>query len=385
MAALFDQTTINGMTLRNRLVRSATWEGMCDTDGRPKQKLINLYRELARGGIGLIVTGYTFVRTDGKQLSGKMGIHRDDFAMDYENLTHAVHDSGGKIAIQLVHAGGQTDAKHAGRQPLAPSAVKVAQFSEIPAELTNAEIGDIVTAFAEAARRARAWGFDAVQLHGAHGYLINQFLSPLTNRRKDEYGGNLKNRSRFLFEVYQKVKDTAGADYPVLIKLNAADNLEGGLEIGDAIRVAEELSAAGIDTIEVSAGIRASGIKNPARNRINKPEKEAYNLTLARRIKAVVNCPVMVVGGFRSYEVAANAIKDDDMNYIAMARPLIREPGLPNRWMQGDLSPAKCISCNRCFGPGLEEGGIYCVVEKKEREKANKLPPGAKAKSITFD
>jgi 2,4-dienoyl-CoA reductase-like NADH-dependent reductase (Old Yellow Enzyme family) len=372
MAALFDQTTINGMTLRNRLVRSATWEGMCDTDGRPTEKLINLYRELAQGGIGLIVSGYTFVRTDGKQLSGKMGIHSDDFAGDYENLTHAVHDAGGKVAIQLVHAGGQTDAKHAGRQPLAPSAVEVAQFSEMPAELTKAEIGDIATAFGEGARRARAWGFDAVQFHGAHGYLINQFLSPLTNRRKDEYGGSFKNRSRFLFEVYQKVRDTVGAEYPVLIKLNAADNLEGGLEIDDAVRGAQELSAAGIDAIEVSAGTRASGVKNPARNRINKPEKEAYNLTLARRIKAVVSCPVMVVGGFRSYEVAAKAIKEDGMDSIAMARPLIREPGLPARWLQGDRSPAKCISCNRCFGPGLEEGGIYCVAEKKEREKARK-------------
>jgi len=240
MGVLFDQTTISGMTMRNRLVRSATWEGMCDADGRPTEKL------------------------------------------------------------------------------------------------------------------------------------INQFLSPLTNRRRDEYGGSFENRSRFLLEVYQKVRETVGADYPVLIKLNAADNLDGGLEIEDAVRAAQKLADAGIDAIEVSAGTRASGVKNPARNRINKPEKEAYNLRLARRIKEAVSCPIMVVGGFRSYEVAAKAIGDDGMDYIAMARPLIREPGLPNRWMQGDRSPAKCISCNSCFGPGLEEGGIYCVVEKKEREKARK-------------
>jgi 2,4-dienoyl-CoA reductase-like NADH-dependent reductase (Old Yellow Enzyme family) len=148
--------------------------------------------------------------------------------------------------------------------------------------------------------------------------------------------------------------------------------LDGGLEIDDAVRAAQELADAGIDAIEVSAGTRASGTKNPARNRINKPEKEAYNLALARIIKEAVSCPVMVVGGFRSYEVAAKAIKDDGMDYIAMARPLIREPDLPNRWMRGDRSPAICISCNRCFGPGLEAGGIYCVAEKKEREKAKK-------------
>ncbi len=136
MAALFDQTTINGMTLQSRLVRSATWEGMCDRDGRPTEKLINCYRTLARGGIGLIITGYSFVRPEGRQMPGKTGIHTDDFAGDYKKMTSTIHDAGGKIAVQLVHAGGQTDAKNAGRQPLAPSAVKVDQFPEMPAELT---------------------------------------------------------------------------------------------------------------------------------------------------------------------------------------------------------------------------------------------------------
>ncbi len=161
-----------------------------------------------------------------------------------------------------------------------------------------------------------------------------------------------------------------GPDYPILIKLNAADNLDGGLQIDDAVYAAKKLSEAGIDAIEVSAGTPASGEEGPARAQINKPEKEAYNLELARRIKEAVSCPVMVVGGFKSYEVAEKAVRDDGMDYISMARPLIREPDLANRWMQGDRSPAKCISCNSCFKPGLEEGGIYCVTEKKKREKA---------------
>ncbi len=370
MTALFDQTKINGMNLQNRLVRSATWEGMCEADGRPTEKLINCYHNLAQGGVGLIITCYTFVRPEGKGLPGKMGIHTDDFAKDYKDMTSTVHDVGGKIAIQLVHAGGETDSANAGRQPLAPSAVKVDQFPELPAELTKDEINDIVAAFGEGARRAKTWGFDAVQLHGAHGFLINQFLSPLTNRRSDEYGGSIENRSRFLLEVYQKVRKMVGPDYPVLIKLNAADNLDGGLQIDDAVYATEKLSVAGIDAIEISAGTPASGNENPSRAQINKPEKEAYNLNLAGRIKEAVSCPVMVVGGFRSYEVAEKAVRDDGMDYISMARPLIREPGLPNRWLQGDRSPARCISCNSCFKPGLEEGGIYCVIEKKEREKA---------------
>ena len=373
MTALFEETAINGMTLRNRLIRSATWEGMCKQDGRPTEKLINCYRDLAQGGIGLIISGYTFVRPDGKGLPGKMGIHTDDFEKEFQNLTSTVHNAGGKVATQLVHAGGQTNSTYAGRQPLAPSSLKVDQFQEMPVELSKDEISDIVKAFGEGARRAKNWGFDGVQLHGAHGFLINQFLSPLTNRRTDEYGGSIENRSRFLLEVYRKVREAVGPDYPVFIKLNASDHLDGGLEIDDAVYAAKALAKVGIDAIEVSAGTPASVEKTPVREKILKPEKEVYNLPLAGRIKEVVSCPVMVVGGLRSYEVAEKALKDDGMDYIAMARPLIREPDLPNRWLYGNRSKAKCISCNSCFMPGLEEGGIYCVIEKKEREKAAKV------------
>ena len=372
MATLFEETSINGMTMRNRLVRSATWEGMCEQDGRPTEKLAKCYRDLAQGGVGLIITGFTFVRPEGKALPGKMGAHTDEFAGDYENLANAVHGAGGKIAVQLVHAGGKADAKAIGRQPLAPSSIQDEQFTEMPAELTKDEISDIVSAFGEGARRARAWGIDAVQLHGAHGYLINQFLSPHLNRRDDEYGGSIENRSRFLLQVYQKVRDTVGANFPVFIKLTASDNLDQGLTIEDAIYAAKKLSDAGIDAIEVSSGTSASGDKNPARVKINKPEKEAYNLDLAIGMKEAVSCPVMVVGGFRSYDVAEKAIQDKGMDYIAMSRPLVREPDLPNRWLLGDHSPATCISCSRCFQPAKEEGGIYCVIEKKEREKAVK-------------
>lgn len=372
MAQLFEETSIKGMKIRNRILRSATWEGMCEPDGRPTQKLIDYYQELARGGIGLIISGYTFVRPDGKGLPGKMGIHTDDFENDFKKLTQAVHAAGGTIAIQLVHAGGQTSAQNAGRQPLAPSSIKVDQFPEIPAELSRDDIRDLVAAFGAGARRAKAWGFDAVQLHGAHGFLINQFLSPLTNRRTDDYGGGIENRSRFLLQVYQKVRQEVGENYPVLIKLNAADYMDGGLEIDDAVYAAKALAAAGIDAIEVSTGTPASGDKTAAREKINTPEKEAYNLGPALGIKKEVGCPIMVVGGFRSYEVLEKALRDTDISYIAMARPFIREPGLVNRWRKGDRKPAKCISCNSCFKPGLEEGGIYCVVDKKEREKAAK-------------
>ena len=371
MNTLFDQTTINGMTLQNRLARSATWEGMCDADGKPSQKLLAFYRELARGKVGLIITGYTFVSPEGKQLPGKMGIHSDNFADIMKEMTSGVHKDGGKICIQLVHAGGQTDTTNAGRKPLAPSAIATDQYPEIPAEMTREDIARVVTAFGDGARRAKKWGFDGVQLHGAHGYLINQFLSPLTNQRQDEYGGSIENRCRFLLESYRAVRSAVGPNFPVMIKLNGSDNLAGALTIEDAVFAAKALDKEGIDCIEVSGGTPASGNQSPARTKINSPEKEAYNLPLAQQIRSAVKCPIMVVAGFRSFEVAEETIQES-ADYISMARPFIREPGLAKRWQEDDRTPARCISCNSCFMPGIEEGGIYCVVEKKEQEKIQK-------------
>jgi 2,4-dienoyl-CoA reductase-like NADH-dependent reductase (Old Yellow Enzyme family) len=369
MKRLFGKTTINGMALTNRFVRSATWEGMCEKDGRPTPRLASCYRDLALGGVGLIITGYTFVRPDGKQLPGKMGIHTNDFVAEMRSLTRAAHNKGRKICIQLVHAGGQTTSRVAGRRPLAPSAVKVEQFPEEPEAMNKREIDEIVAAFGEAAGRAKEYGFDAVQLHAAHGYLINQFLSPLTNRRTDGYGGTVENRCRFLLEVYGRVRSETGADFPVFVKLNGSDNLEGGLDIRDAVYAARLLDQEKIDAIEVSGGTSASGERVPVRTGIDRPGREAYNLSLAREIKKAVRCPVMAVGGFRSPEVINKALVKAGIDYISMARPFIREPGLINRWKEGDLSAARCISCNGCFKPGLREGGIYCVVEKREAKK----------------
>jgi len=369
MNRLFEKTTINGLTLDNRFVRSATWEGMCDNNGRPTTKLASCYRALAAGGVGLIITGYAFVRPDGKQLPGKMGIHTDGFVAEMQTLTKTVHNEGGKICIQLVHAGGQTTAKTAGRAPLAPSAVKVEQFPEEPQAMSKQDIDEIVAAFGNSARRAKEYGFDAVQLHAAHGYLINQFLSPLTNRRPDEYGGPLENRCRFLLEVYRAVRLAVGPDFPVLAKLNGSDNLEGGLDLRDAVHAARLLDMEKIDAIEVSGGTSASGERVPVRTKIDRPAREAYNLSLAQEIKKAVRCPVMAVGGFRSPEVIKKAVTENNIDYISMARPFIREPRLVSRWKEGDHYPATCISCNGCFKPGFKEGGIYCVVEKKEAKK----------------
>ena len=367
MRKVFDETRIHGMSLRNRLVRSATWEGMCDQEGRPTSRLTAYYAELARGGIGLLISGYAFVRPDGRQLPGQMGVDLA-FSNEMRAITGAVHGEGGRICLQLVHCGGQSSSKIIGRQPLAPSAIKVDQYPEMPEELTEADIHDLIGRFAAAAALAREWGFDAVQLHASHGYLINQFLSPLTNRRQDGYGGTITNRCRFMLEVYRAVRKAVGPDYPVLVKLNGSDNLDGGLALDDAVVAAKLLDEEGIDAIEVSGGTPASGAMTPVRQGIDSREQEAYNLPLAYRIKNAVSCPVMVVGGLRSFELIEGIIRREEADYVALSRPLIREPALPKRWQAGDEQKARCISCNGCFKPGLKEGGIYCVVEKIERE-----------------
>jgi len=169
--------------------------------------------------------------------------------------------------------------------------------------MSKQDIYEIVAAFGDGARRAKEYGFDAVQLHAAHGYLINQFLSPMTNRRTDDYGGTVKNRCRFLLEVYRRVRSEVGADFPVFVKLNGSDNLEGGLDIGDAIHAGCMLDREKIDAIEVSGGTSASGERTPVRTKIDKPSREAYNLALALEIKKAVRCPIMAVGGFRSLAV----------------------------------------------------------------------------------
>jgi 2,4-dienoyl-CoA reductase-like NADH-dependent reductase (Old Yellow Enzyme family) len=368
MRTLFDETKINGMILSNRLVRSATWEGMCKADGRPTEKLAACYANLAKGGVGLIITGYTFVSPQGKQLPGQMGIHSDDFVSEMKALTAAVHHLGGRICLQLVHAGGQTGSKTTGCQPVAPSAVQTAQFPELPAALTREEIAGLVSLFAAGAERAREYGFDAVQLHASHGYLINQFLSPLTNRRDDHYGGSVENRTRFLLEVFRAVRSAVGNEFPLLVKLNGADNLEGGLDVDDALYAAKALDEEGVDALEISSGTPASGALSPVRQGIETREQEAYNLSLAYRIKGAVSCPVMVVGGLRTFELAAGIVRREEADYIALARPFIREPHLARRWQEGDEARARCISCNGCFKPGLKEGGIYCIVDKIERE-----------------
>lgn len=363
MADIFTPWKLNDLLVPNRLVRSATWEGMALDDGSPTLDTVNFTAELAEGGVGLIIAGYAFIAPLGRGLPKQSGLHTDAMVGPQTRITDAVHKCGGLVAAQIVHAGGQTKAAWIGGQPVGPSALVHPAFKDEVKELSKDDIARIVEQFAAAALRARAAGFDAVELHGAHGYLISQFFSPNINLRKDEYGGSLDNRARFCREVYQAVRRAVGPRYPVFIKLNSEDGLEGGFTPAEAVEVAKSLSDLGIDAIEVSGGVPAAGKLSPSRV-VSKPEQEGYFLNNALAIKAAVKCPVIVVGGWRSKAMVEKALGQVDA--VAMSRPFIRQPHLANLWKSGQGDTATCISCGQCFGTGMK-GGVCCAQELKEK------------------
>jgi 2,4-dienoyl-CoA reductase-like NADH-dependent reductase (Old Yellow Enzyme family) len=300
---------------------------------------------------------------------GQIAVDSDASVPGLSKLAREVHVRGGKLVGQIVHCGGQSDRRrNGGLQPVAPSALASPGYREIPRELTAVEIEDLIGDFAAAARRLIDAGFDGVQLHAAHGYLLAQFLSPLRNRRVDAYGGNLENRSRFCLEVYRAVRAAVGRSFLVMIKLNANDFLEGSTTEEDACHLASALAGEGVDAIEVSGGTPGSGKLGAVRPDIENPEDEAYFLPQAEAIRrAVPEVPLMLVGGLRSLQVMERILAAGAADYFSMSRPLIREPDLPSRWQGGDRRRASCVSCLGCFGPAQKGEGIRCM--QTERSK----------------
>jgi 2,4-dienoyl-CoA reductase-like NADH-dependent reductase (Old Yellow Enzyme family) len=362
MKTIFDTTTINGLEIRNRLVRSATWEGLADRDGGVTERLVRVYRELADGGVGLIITGYMAVRADGRQSLTQLLVDDDDTIPGLARVADAVHEGGGKVVAQIVHCGGQATREATGQRPVAPSEVASPGYSELPRALSNDDVNTLIAGFANAARRLKNAGFDGVQLHGAHGYLLAQFLSPSRNRRDDRWGGDVERRSRFTRKVLEAVRIVVGADWPVMIKLNGNDFLAGSTTEDDACHLAAGLAEDGIDAIEVSGGTGGSGKLGAVRTKIENEVDEAYFLPQAQVIRvAAPNVPLMLVGGIRSLETMEAVLAAGQADYFSMSRPLIREPDLPNRWAAGDRSRARCVSCSGCFGPARKGEGLRCV------------------------
>lgn len=364
MRTIFEESTLNGMKLKNRLVRSATWENMADAQGYMTEKLFSVYEDLAKGGVGMIITGYAFVTRDEQPNPGMLGIYNDSFIDGYRLLTETAHAHDSRIVLQIAYGGSQTTYQPEGRLIWGPSDIPDLAANVIPTPMTREDIGTLVRAFGDAAARAKAAGFDGVQFHGAHSYILSQFLSPHYNRRSDDYGGSLENRARIFLEVYEEIRRRVGADYPVMLKINAADFVENGATFEECRFVCQQLAERGIDAIEISSGSAASGEYLPSRTKIDRPAREAYHEQYAAELAEMLAVPIIVVGGIRSPEVAERLLTTTGIAYVALSRPLLAEPDLPGRWQRGNRAPSKCISCNGCLR--MQPGGNVCVLNRKK-------------------
>ncbi len=371
MAELFQKVSITGMTLANRFVRSATWEGLASREGAVTPKLTKMMVELAGNEIGLIISGYTFVSPGGQSSPGQLAVHDDRFVAGLWAMVEAVHKAGGKIALQIVHAGRFADPALTGEQSIGPSAVEKDGRTTSRA-MNKEDITNLISAFTQAAVRAKQAGFDAIQLHAAHGFLFSQFLSPALNRRTDEYGGALENRARFLLEAVRSIRQKTGPAYPLLVKLNSEDFLEGGLTRDEAVQVASMLEAVSVDAIELSGGtvVSPENLLPVRPGKLKIPQDEVFYRAAAQLYKTKLRIPLMLVGGIRSYETANDLVRHGVADHISLGRPLICEPGLIKRWHNGDHRESECGSCNGCFAPAKDGRGVYCVALEKKRGKA---------------
>lgn len=312
----------------------------------------------------MIITGIAFVRPEGKAAPRQLAACDDEFIDGLAKMTEAIHDAQGKVVLQLAHAGCYAPFALTSHEALGPSANCTDKFP-VCREMTLEEIAQVVEAFGKAARRAKIAGFDGVQIQANHGYLLSQFLSPFFNKRSDNYGGSIENRARLLLEVFQTVRNEVGDEYPVLVKINCEDFVEGGLNLAEMLQVCAILEKAGVNAIEMSGGtLYASGAYSSCRvGALNSHEKEVYYKDAAALYKEKINVPLMLVGGIRSLEVSSALVNDGLADYVSLCRPLIREPNLIKRWKEGDYAPAACIYCNGCFGPGLNGKGVHCIID----------------------
>lgn len=367
---LFEPFPLAGLNLKNRIVRSATYEKRADEDGFVTGELIEFYEELAKGGAGLIISGNVLVHTSGRSAPQQLCIHNDFYIDKLKRLTDAVHKLDGKIVVQLVHGGRQSSpALLGGEQPLAPSVVYDPSTQITPRIMSDREVWEVIESFGDAARRAMYAGFDGIQLHGAHGYLISEFLSPHTNRRDDYWGGDEERRFHFVEEVYRAMRREVDNSYAIMIKMNADDFIEGGLAPEQSARIAKRLEDAGICAFEVSGGMHESGGRTAQLNILG-PEQEAYFRSAAGLFKGRLSAAVMLVGGMRSRHVMEDVLLKGDADLISMSRPLIREPDLPDK-MRGGKEKADCISCNGCMKFDKLDA-VRCTQIEKDKSKSKK-------------
>ncbi len=315
MSILFTSLQVKNMELANRIVFPPMANNLADEEGRVTSRLMEHYAARA-ARVGLIIVEHSYVDRTGRITENQLGIYADSCTEGLSLLASEIHRAGTKCGIQLTYAGSSAKAEMIGRQPFAPSAVSHPRDGGMPREITRAEMLQLTEQFVLAARRAKTAGFDMVEIHGAHGYLLSQFISPYTNRRQDDYGGSLQNRLRFPLEVVKAVREEVGQDYPLFFRLGADDGLEGGLSLDEGAAAAVMLAEAGVDVLDLSGGLMGFRVKSG----------EAFFLYMAEKIKPMVNIPVLVTGGIASAETAERILAEGKTDLVGIGRALLANP-----------------------------------------------------------
>ena len=389
MSVLFTPINLGNVQIKNRFIHSATYEVMSLETGEVSDKLVKRYQNLARGEVGLIIPGNMFVHPLGRAYLYHTGIHTDNMIPGLRKLVEAVHQEGGKIAFQLNHAGRQTTKALIGQIPLGPSGKGMDPVNFVkPKEMNSDQIQDVIRAFGYAAKRAVEAGVDGIQLHAAHGYLINQFISPFFNHRKDEWGGSDDNRFRFLKEIIFEVRNKIPKGMPILVKLNTQDYTpKEGITLSLAKTYAGWLSELEINGLEISCGSAVYSFMNMCRGDVPVKElvnnlpfwkkplgklmmknmvgkfdlEEGYNLEAAKLIKPVLGkIPLFVVGGFRKVSQMEEILEKKYADCISMSRPFIREPFIVKKIREGKSESVTCVSCNRCLAAVVNNIPVQC-------------------------
>jgi 2,4-dienoyl-CoA reductase-like NADH-dependent reductase (Old Yellow Enzyme family)/thioredoxin reductase len=379
---LFSAGSIGRLTLRNRILMAPMEKNLAAPTGAVTQRYVDYCEARAAGGAALILLESMYVHPAGRGHRCQLGLHDDALVPGYRGLVEACHRHGALVGAEIYFAGRETSSLVTGTQPLAPSPVPCTTLTggEVPRALTIPEIHDLVRAFAEAARRAAAAGFDAVEIHGAHGYLVGQFLSPFSNLRDDEYGGDVERRLRFPLEVIAAVREAVGPAMPLLYRLSADEHVEGGLGIADVCRIAPRLEAAGIDLIDVPAGIYESApwIVQP----MEMPQ--GCLAPLAREIRGAVGIPVSVAGRISDASVAERILEEGDADFVTLGRALHADPEMPRKSREGradEICP--CVACLTCSDLLGRNEPVLCLANTRAgRERQYAIRPAARRERI---
>ncbi len=387
---VFSPAHLGALELRNRIIKTATYEGMCP-GGVPSDALIRHHRDLAAGGVGMTTVAYCAVSPDGRTFEEQMSM-REDIVPKLRELTNTVHAAGAAVLLQLGHCGYfSRNTQLPGRRSLGPSfrLNEYGLMAGVPfaRAMTEADIAKVIDEFGTAAAMAQRAGFDAVELHLGHGYLLSQFLCPAINRRRDRWGGSLDNRMRLPLAVLRRVREVVGPAFPILAKTNLRDGFRGGLELEESVGVAQRLEAAGIDAIVLSGGFTSRTpfylfrggrpLKemievehNPLQkltlrffgSRVIKeyPFEEMFFLNDARVVRRAVRVPLVLLGGILSLDNLETAMREG-FDFVAMGRALIADPDLINRMQDGQAMRSRCISCNKCVAE-MDRHGVRCVL-----------------------